>query len=123
LILIRDGVVVKEKEKVSLPLNTILDQAFLSLVQGEYEILCGCREPNKFIYSRLQLDNLTIKVVDSENRFLYVGVLGSSGFHDLGPGFGEVLLFQAAVVDQSPVGYFGVAGEERRFFFHQGPKT
>ncbi len=72
------------------------------LVQGEHEILCGGREPNKFIDSHLQLDNLTIKAVDSENGFLYVGVLGSSGFHDLGPGFGEVLLFQAAVVDQSP---------------------
>jgi hypothetical protein len=69
LVLLRGGVVVKEKEKASLPLNAVLDQAFLPLVQGEHEMRCGDREPNKFIYSHLQLDNLTIKVIDRE-RFL-----------------------------------------------------
>jgi hypothetical protein len=123
LVLLGGRVIVEEKEVISLPLHTTLDEAFLPLIQGEHEILCDGREPNKFIDSHLQLDNLAIKVVDSENGFLYVGVLGSSGFHDFGPGFGEVLLFQSAVVDQSPIGYFGVAGEERRFLFHQGPKT
>jgi hypothetical protein len=59
----------------------------------------------------------------TENGFLHVGVLQSSGFHDPGSGFGEVLLFQATIVDQSPVDYFGVAGEKRGLFFHQVPKT
>ncbi len=74
-------------------------------------------------YSHLQLDNLTIKVIDRENGFLHVGVLQSSGFHDPGSGFEEALLFQATIVDQSPVDYFGVAGEKRGLFFHQVPKT
>ncbi len=123
LILLRGGVVVKEKEIASLPLNEVLDQAFLSLIQRKHEVWCGDRVPNKFIYSHLQLNNLAIEVSDRENGFLHVGILRSSGFHDSGSGFGEVLLFQAAIVDQSPIDYFGVTGEKRGLFFHQVPKT